>query len=119
MAMIYVYAERFKVRVYRASNSGDHLHLLVKANEKKNLSDFLRVLAGRIAVSISGAKKGQKRIGKFWDYLFWSKLINWGREFYQVRKFVLANELEVTPKERQELVHQAFAIEEWNSVPAS
>jgi REP element-mobilizing transposase RayT len=87
-SMIYVYAARFKVKVYRASNVGNQLHLLVKAKEKKHLADFLRVLAGRIAVVVTGAKKQVKRIGKFWDYLVWSRLIRWGVEFYSVRKFV-------------------------------
>jgi REP element-mobilizing transposase RayT len=87
-SMIYVYAARFKVRVYRANNVGNQLHLLVKAKEKKHLADFLRVLAGRIAVVVTGAKKYIKRIGKFWDYLVWSRLIRWGAEFYSLRKFV-------------------------------
>jgi hypothetical protein len=87
-AMIYVYAKRFKVRVYRATNLGHQIQLLVKATEKKNLADFLRVLAGRIAVVVSGAQKHIKRIGRFWDYLYWSKLINFGAEFFHVRKFL-------------------------------
>ena len=102
-SMIYVYADRFKVHVYRAANVGNHIHLLVKAEDRKNLADFLRVLAGRIAVIVTGAQKAGyfkgvfhkgKKIGKFWDYLYWSRLVNWGADFYQVRKYVLANELE-------------------------
>jgi hypothetical protein len=85
-SMIYVYAARFKVHVYRATNVGDQLHLLVKSDERKNLADFLRVLAGRIAVTVSGARRGVKRIGKFWDYLCWSRLVNWGKDFFQVRR---------------------------------
>lgn len=85
-SMIYTYAERFKVQVYRSSNLGDHLHLLVKAHDRKNLADFLRVLAGRIAVVVSDAKRYVKRIGKFWDHLCWSRLVNWGPDFFNVRK---------------------------------
>ena len=88
-SMIYVYATRFKVRVYSATNVGNHLHLLVKAKNRKQLADFLRVLAGRVAVTVTGAKKGVKRIGKFWDYLTWSRLVNWGQDFFGVRKFIL------------------------------
>ena len=102
-AMIYVYASRFKVKVYRASNVGDHLHLLVKAKEKKNLADFLRVLAGRIAVVVTGAKKYVKRIGKFWDYLYWSRLIQWGAEFYSVRKYVVEDLNADSEKENEAL----------------
>jgi REP element-mobilizing transposase RayT len=93
-AMIYVYAKRFQVKVYRAENVGNQLHLLVKAQEKKQLADYLRVLAGRVAVVVSGAQKQVKRIGKFWDYLYWSRLVNWGQDFFNVRKLVAsANEI--------------------------
>jgi hypothetical protein len=85
-AMIYRYAERFQVRVYRATNTGKGLQLLVKASDRKALADFLRVLAGRVAISVSGAKKGTNRIGKFWDHLVWSRLVNWGRDFFGVRE---------------------------------
>ena len=94
-AMIYVYAARFKVQVYRSSNLGSHIQLLVKSSDRKVLADYLRVLAGRIAVTVSGAQKGVKRIGKFWDHLCWSRLVKWGREFYTVQRSVFANELEL------------------------
>ncbi len=116
-SMIYVYAERFHVKVYRAANVGNHIHLLVKAEERKNLADFLRVLAGRIAVTVSGAQKGVKRIGRFWDYLYWSRLVSWGRDFYQVRKYVLANELEKFSNNRRELIHKSEMWDEWNFGP--
>ena len=88
LRMIYVYANRFQVKVYRASNTGDHLHLLVKASERKHLADYLRVLAGRVAVTVTGAKRNIKRVGRFWDHLYWSRLVNWGRDFYQVRQYL-------------------------------
>ena len=119
-SMIYVYAERFKVRVYRAANVGNHIHLLVKADEKKQLSDFLRVLAGRVAITVSGARKGIKRIGKFWDSLCWSRLVNWGKDFYHVQSYVLANELETISKKHREMILTAskymvekYGPEEW------
>ena len=85
-SMIYVYAERFKVHVYRAAIEGDEIQLLVKARERKSLADYLRVLAGRVAVTVTGAKKGKKSVGKFWDFLYWSKLVNWGPEFHHVQE---------------------------------
>jgi REP element-mobilizing transposase RayT len=105
-AMIYVYAARFKVHVYRAANVGDHIHLLVKSSDRKALADYLRVLAGRIAVTVSGAQKGVKRIGKFWDHLCWSRLVKWGREFHVVQRYVFANELEFLGKHIREAVRR-------------
>ena len=127
-SMIYVYADRFKVHVYRAANVGNHIHLLVKAEDRKNLADFLRVLAGRIAVIVTGAQKAGyfkgvfnkgKKIGKFWDYLYWSRLVNWGRDFYQVRKYVLANELEEFSKEHREAIRSSLMVDAWDDGPPS
>ncbi len=87
-SMIYVYGARFKIRIYRASIEGGEIHLLVKVFDRKNLADFLRVLAGRVAILITGARKHQKKVGKFWRDLCWSKLINWGAEFFGVRSFI-------------------------------
>ena len=103
-SMIYVYAHRFKIHVYRAANVGNHLHLLVKASDRKNLADYLRVLAGRIAVTVTGAQKFVKKIGKFWDHLCWSRLVAWGKEFHYVQRYVFANELEGIDQKLRQLV---------------
>ena len=86
--MVFTYAERFKIKVHQTRTTGGSLHVLASARDRKNLADFLRVLAGRIAVVVSGAKKGQKRIGKFWNELCWSKLMNWGREFHEIIQLI-------------------------------
>jgi len=103
-SMVYVYASRFRVHVYRFANVGDHLHLLVKASDRKDLADYLRVLAGRVAVTVSGAKKYVKRIGKFWDHLCWSRLVKWGKEFHLVQKYVFENELEAIDNKFRQLI---------------
>ncbi len=96
-SMVYVYAARFRVHVYRFANVGNHLHLHVKVKDRKDLADFLRVLAGRIAVTVSGARKYVKKIGKFWDHLCWSRLVAGGRDFHFVDRYIFANEMESLP----------------------
>lgn len=94
MSQIYVYAARFKVHVYRARNEGATLHLLVKCDDRKRMADYLRVLAGRVAITLTGARKHIKRVGKFWDTLCWSRLVNFGHDFYRTRKQFLEGSLE-------------------------
>jgi len=91
-SQIYTYANRFKVRVYRAKVSSRQIQLLVKASERKHLADFLRVLAGRVAIRITGAKKRIKRTGKFWNELCWSKVLNWGHEFFSIGNQIFSTE---------------------------
>ena len=88
-SQIYTYGKRFRVRVFLARVEKNRIRLLVKAGDRKDLADFFRVLAGRVAVSVTGAKKGVKRNGKFWNTLCFSKLLNWGPEFHQIRNLIL------------------------------
>ncbi len=96
-SLIYTYAARFKIRIYRASVAGGRIELLAKAHERKNLADFLRVLAGRVAILITGARKNRKKTGKFWEDLCWSKLVNWGGEFFRVRQRIASLQEEGLP----------------------
>jgi REP element-mobilizing transposase RayT len=110
-SMIYVYAHRFKIRVYNAANVGNHLHLLVKAEDRKSLADYLRVLAGRIAITVTGAQKFKKRVGRFWDHLCWSRLVAWGKSFHFVQRYIFANELEfISKKAREGVLKNGYLI---------
>ncbi len=92
MGLIYTYADRFKVRVYRARLNPQEIQLLVKAKTRKGLADFLRVLAGRVAVALTGAQKQVRKVGKFWNELCWSRLIQWGAEFFGVQEALASDE---------------------------
>jgi hypothetical protein len=92
MGMIYTYADRFKVRVYRVRLNHQEIQLLVKAKTRKGLADFLRVLAGRVAVALTGAQKQVRKVGKFWNELCWSRLIRWGAEFFGVQEALAGHE---------------------------
>jgi REP element-mobilizing transposase RayT len=104
-SMIHVYAARFKVRLYRMRIDPRQIQLLVKASERKHLADFLRVLAGRVAIHVTGAKKAVRRTGKFWSALCWSKIINWGREFFRVGAGIFSKNVPKKNEESDEPLH--------------
>lgn len=120
-SILYTHADRLKVRILRSQNVGNHLHLLVKSAEKKPLQDFLRIITGRIAVTITGAKKGVKKLSehphiqtqsqykrKFWDGLSWSRLVNWGKEFFQVSQYIQKNQFDLLPQGTREIIASAW-----------
>lgn len=86
-------AKRFGVRLYRSANSGNHLHLLLKARDRRGLQAFLRLAAGRIAFVVTGARKG-KPVGRFWDSLAYSRVLGWGKELERVKRYLTRNLLE-------------------------
>ena len=59
-------AERHGVRLYRYANVGNHLHLLVKTPTRTAFRNFLRDLAGTIAIAVTGAKNSRALKGRFW-----------------------------------------------------
>lgn len=82
-------ARKWRVRIHRYRNAGHGLQLLVQADEKRRFQAFLRELAGRVAMLVTGAAKGRGR--KFWDHLAWSRVVDWGRDFKRTVLAVLRN----------------------------
>jgi REP element-mobilizing transposase RayT len=89
-ALVRKSAQRRGITLYRFANVGNHLHLLVKARDKASFQAFLREVSGRIALLVTGARKGNP-VGKFWDHLAWSRLVSWGREFATVSRYLIKN----------------------------
>ena len=89
-------AKRYRIKVYRSENVGNHLHLLVKTEEKKywlardNFSGFLREFGGAVAFNITGAKKASPQ-GGFWEKRVYSRLVSWGREFDRIKEYFAKN----------------------------
>ncbi len=83
-------ARRFGVKIYERATTETHLHLLVRARSRESLSNFLRVVGGRIAQRVTGAHKGQPCQG-FWDEVAWSRVVAWGRDFKAVCAYVVLN----------------------------
>ncbi len=86
-------AKRYRIRVYQYANSGNHLHLLARGSKRKDIQDFLRAVGSKVAQLVTGARKG-KAFGKFWDALAFTRVVAWGRDFTEVRYYVLKNQLE-------------------------
>jgi len=91
--MTYELAGRNQVKVIQYANAGNHLHLLVHARDRDGFKRFTRTLTGLVARLVTGAKKGNA-VGKFWDSLFFSRVVEWGRDYFTAKGYVLQNELE-------------------------
>lgn len=90
------------VKLHGAANAGKHLHLLVQAPSRAQLSAFLRAIAGRIAMISSGARKGcplssssAHSTTRFWDQRPFSRLVSLGRDFTNVLSYISLNSTEV------------------------
>jgi REP element-mobilizing transposase RayT len=86
-------AIRYGIRLYQYANAGNHLHVLISGKTRRSIQDFMKALSSRISQAVTGARKGNA-FGKFWDATFFSRVVNWGRDFTGMRFYVLKNQLE-------------------------
>lgn len=91
--IVYKYAHLCKISIYKYSNNGNHLHILLRAKDKKLFKKFMRATMGLIARAILKAKKGEAK-GRFWDSLAFTRIAEWGKSYTTVRNYVLQNILE-------------------------
>jgi REP element-mobilizing transposase RayT len=106
--LTYFLAKRNQVKIIEYANGGNHIHLLVHAKDRVGFKRFTRTLTGLIARLVTGAKKGNS-VGKFWDALFFSRVVEWGRDYFTVKAYVIQNALEAaglltyTPRKKSRL----------------
>jgi REP element-mobilizing transposase RayT len=84
-------ARRFDVKIHERATVGTHVHLLVRARQRESLQHFLRVIGGRIAQRVTGARKGRPCPEGFWDEIAYSRLLTWGPDFQNVRRYIEQN----------------------------
>jgi REP element-mobilizing transposase RayT len=87
-------AGRQGVKIVRFSNVGNHLHLLIRLRNRLTLRRFLRALCGRLAMRLSGAKKGHPLTRKFWDFRPFSRVVIGLRGFKAAMTYIEMNAFE-------------------------
>ena len=94
-------AKKFHVRLYGFENVGNHLHLVVQVRHRRHLQAFLRVFGQRLMFMMTGARKGAPK-GRFFDYIAFSRVVSWGRDFKHLRNYIFKNTLEALGLDRNQ-----------------
>lgn len=112
--IVYRAGRRHGVIIKRYVSVGNHLHILVQTKARRMiearpaLRAFLREVSGLVSRLMTGARKGHPAGGKFWDYLAWSRVVEWGRDLAGIYRYFTKNE------------HDAIAVlfeNNWPAVP--
>jgi REP element-mobilizing transposase RayT len=93
--LTYFLAKKNQIKIIEYANGGNHLHLLVRAKDRNGFKRFTRTLSGLVARLVTGARKGNA-VGKFWDALFFSRVVEWGRDYFATKDYVIQNEREAS-----------------------
>lgn len=86
---IHFQAKKFLIHIHNFANVGNHIHILIKVNNRECFKNFLRAIAGLIAKYILGRKRSGKE--KFWDQRPFSRIVFWKKDFIGVQKYVIQN----------------------------
>jgi hypothetical protein len=122
-------ARKHGLRLYRQVNVGNHLHLLVRTPTRTAFKAFLRELAGAIPMIVTGARKGraltrsqagttgtgtggaEAATGRgFWDYLPYTRIVRWGRDFNNVKEYFVKNFFEAAGLLTRKLKREGYEI---------
>ncbi len=114
---VYACARKAEVKIYRFANVGNHLHILIKTESnrflsgKRALQAFLRLVTGRVAMEVTGARKANALRTRFWDGLVFTRLVEWGRAYNWVKDYFFQNLLQADglPKSFAEGLKRAHA----------
>ena len=87
-------AHQFSVKIFEYSNNGNHLHLAVQAREREGFKKFLMAIAGQIAQKMTGSQKKKPLARKFWDFIPFTRIVEWGKDLERVVFYVMQNQQE-------------------------
>jgi hypothetical protein len=80
-------AAAYGVNVFSCGNGGTHLHMGVRARSRRGFQNFLRVLGSKLAIYVTGAKKGHKT-GKFWTQSAYTKLVETSAQLWELKCYI-------------------------------
>lgn len=94
-------ARKFGVRILELANVGNHCHFMVRVGNRTAFLYFLRSVAGRLAMQLTGARKGlglwTKDDGErepFWDKRPFTRIVEGFRGYRVAIDYVVLNQLE-------------------------
>jgi REP element-mobilizing transposase RayT len=97
--IIRTHAKLCRIRIYHFVNVGNHLHLVIKLDDRKEFSRFIRIITGLIARHVLKAQRGPAvddstaahKKTQFWVARPFTRLIAWGRDYDYIKKYMKKN----------------------------
>lgn len=92
--MINTQAKKFGVRIYQRAIQSNHIHFVLKIHNRKLYRYFISALTGAMALRVSRGAGLKKQNRTFWLARPFTRIINWGRDYRGVLKYLTQNTLE-------------------------
>lgn len=89
------------IKVYSHSINSNHIHILMQVYRRKDYQKFVRSFTGIVARLVLQIQRGKGKVNlqtvqkvKFWSARPFTRIVNWGRSFYEAKFYVTRNQLE-------------------------
>lgn len=92
--MINTQAKKFGVKVYQQAIQSNHIHFVMKIHNRELYRYFICALTGAIALRVSRGAGLKKQNKTFWLARPFTRIVNWGRDYRGVLKYLVQNTLE-------------------------
>jgi REP element-mobilizing transposase RayT len=110
--LVYFVAKRHGVRIYKYSNVGNHLHLLIKIPHVHRWAAFIRELTGRIAQELIGELKLPDQL-RFWKFRPHTRIVRGWQKAYRIAKeYIYLNQLEADGCIDRKQIHNLRALKQ-------
>ena len=88
-------AQLFGIKIYQTAVNSNHIHILIRIKNRYLWKKWIKAVSGLVARFILNRERGhvQPKI-QFWDARPWSRIVEWGKAFTSVSKYVRQNFLE-------------------------
>ena len=84
--LINKYSFKFHIKIYSLSVQQDHIHFLIKIENRESYKKFSRSLTGVLA----------RKFGKgIWNLSPFTRVVSWGRDYENTKKYISQNEDEI------------------------
>lgn len=90
------------------------MHLLLQAKRREDFQNFLRVFTQAVMFLVTGARKGNPT-GRFWDALAFSRVVEWGRDWKNMLRYLEKNLFEGAGIPRERVDWWFRRIKEWQA----
>lgn len=89
-------ARQLGVKLYKYANGGNHLHMIILPLSRTAFNKFVRAITGLIARLILSTERGRPTPDniQFWDKRPFTRILEWGADFYKACDYLLKNTLE-------------------------
>ena len=88
------------VKIYHLVNVGNHLHLVIRIQDRRLYRVFIRSVSGLIARQVLRKQRGPERLqenqkevrkSSFWVARPFTRLVSWGRDYKNLSKYMQKN----------------------------